>query len=520
VCGIAGFLDASATSADDGKARVEAMNRAIAHGRPDDSGTFVDAAAGIALGHRRLSIIDLSPLGQLTSADGRYVITYNGEVYNFAGLRAELAALGHKFRGGSDTEVMLAAFVAWGVERAAARLVGMFALGLWDRETRTLHFIRDRIGVKPLYWWCHNGVVLFGSDLKALIAHSAWRAEIDTEAAAFIRYSYVPTPATIFRNVHKLAPGTILSVRAGEAPRIAPFWRLRQAIDSGAHHPLDNEVEAADELDRILHLSVRGRMIADVPLGVFLSGGFDSLTVVALMQAQSNRKVRTFSIGFREPGYNEAGHAKAVASHLGADHTEPYVTARQALDVVPHLPEWFDEPFADSSQIPTYLVSAMTRKPVTVALSGAAPCRRTGSADSRRTAHRQRAAGHGAAWCAWYGARQASGAALRSPVCAGAGAAAAAQWRAQGSPAVLAARRTHLRYPLHRTPSDLGARAQAGTGVDRRLPTESRARSRPHCAGCRVATTRSPTCPTSFPRSTAAPWRSRSRRGSRCSTVG
>jgi asparagine synthase (glutamine-hydrolysing) len=297
------------------------------------------------------------------------VITYNGEVYNFAELRAELDALGHRFRGGSDTEVMLAAFLAWGVERAVTRFVGMFAIGLWDRQTRTLHLIRDRIGVKPLYWCSHRGVVLFGSELKALMAHPAWRAEIDIEAAAaFIRYSYVPTPATIFRDVHKLPPGTILTVRAGEAPRIAPYWQLRDVV--GAHHPFSDEREAADELERILRDSVRGRMIADVPLGAFLSGGIDSSTVVALMQAQSNRKVRTFSIGFLEPGYDEAPHAKAVAAHLGTDHTELYVSARQAIDVVPHLPEWFDEPFADSSQIPTYLVSAMTRKHVTVALSG------------------------------------------------------------------------------------------------------------------------------------------------------
>jgi asparagine synthase (glutamine-hydrolysing) len=374
VCGIAGFLDPSAaSSAAEATARVEAMNCAIAHRGPDDSGTFVDATAGIALGHRRLSIIDLSPLGHqpMTSADGRYVITYNGEVYNFAELRAELDALGHKFRGGSDTEVMLAAFVAWGIERAVTRFVGMFAAGVWDRQTRTLHLIRDRIGVKPLYWCRHRGVLLFGSELKALMAHPAWRAEIDVEAAAgFLRYSYVPTPATIFRDVHKLAPGTILTVREAEAPRIASYWRLRDGVDDGARHPFTDEREAADELERILRDSVRGRMIADVPLGAFLSGGIDSSTVVALMQAQSTRKVRTFSIGFREPGYDEAQHAKAVAAHLGTDHTELYVSARQAIDVVPHLPEWFDEPFADSSQIPTYLVSAMTRKHVTVALSG------------------------------------------------------------------------------------------------------------------------------------------------------
>jgi asparagine synthase (glutamine-hydrolysing) len=374
VCGIAGFLDASATSsADEATARIEAMSRAIAHRGPDDSGAFVDAAAGIALGHRRLSIIDLSPLGHqpMTSADGRYVISYNGEVYNFAELRADLEAHGHRFRGGSDTEVMLAAFVAWGVEPATTRFVGMFAIALWDRQTRMLHLVRDRIGVKPLYWSWQRGVLLFGSELKALMAHPSWRPEIDIEAAAaFIRYSYVPAPATIFRNVHKLPPGTILTVRAGEAPRIASYWRLRDAVGSGARHPFTDEREAADELEGILRDSVRGRMVADVPLGAFLSGGIDSSTVVALMQAQSTRKVRTFSIGFREPGYDEAPHARAVAAHLGTDHTELYVTSREAIDVVPHLPEWFDEPFADSSQIPTYLVSAMTRKHVIVALSG------------------------------------------------------------------------------------------------------------------------------------------------------
>ena len=250
MCGIAGFLDASAASpAAEATARVEAMCRAIAHRGPDDSGTYVEASAGIGLGHRRLSIIDLSPLGHqpMTSADSRYVITYNGEVYNFVELRAELEALGHRFRGGSDTEVMLAAFVAWGVEKAVTRFVGMFAIGLWDRLTRTLYLIRDRIGVKPLYWCQHRGVVLFGSELKALMAHPAWQGEIDIEAAAaFVRYSYVPTPATIFRNVHKLPPASILAVRAGETPRIAPYWRLRDAVAAGAGHPPGSEEEAAE----------------------------------------------------------------------------------------------------------------------------------------------------------------------------------------------------------------------------------------------------------------------------------
>src|SRR6266436_3491352 len=277
MCGIAGIVLSSARVRDQD---IIAMTEALRHRGPDDSGIHIEER--IALGHRRLSIIDLSPLGHqpMTSADGRYVITYNGEVYNFAELRKELDALGHRFRGGSDTEVMLAAFVAWGVERAAARFVGMFAIGLWDRQTRTLHLIRDRIGVKPLYWCRHHGVLLFGSELKALMAHPAWKAEIDIEAAAaFARYSYVPAPATIFRDVHKLAPGAILTVRVGEAPRIAPYWRLRDAVDSGSHHPRTDEREAAEELEGILRDSVRGRMIADVPLGAFLSGGIDSSTV-------------------------------------------------------------------------------------------------------------------------------------------------------------------------------------------------------------------------------------------------
>jgi len=371
MCGIAGFLDASrSATADQAAARVCAMSDAIAHRGPDDSGSWVDAATGIGLGHRRLSIIDLSPLGHqpMHSADGRYVISYNGEVYNFAALRAELAALGHGFRGGSDTEVMLAACREWGPERAVTRFVGMFAIALWDRETATLRLIRDRIGVKPLYWCRRGDVLLFGSTLKALMADPAWRGEIDIEAtAAFARYSCVPGTASIFRGVHKLAPGTILTVQAGAEPRISPYWRLRDAVTP---QPIEDEHEAVAELESILRDSVRGRMIADVPLGAFLSGGIDSSTVVALMQAQSTHKVRTFSIGFREPGYDEAHHAKAVAAHLGTDHTELYVTARQAIDVVPSLPQWFDEPFADSSQIPTYLVSAMTRQHVTVALSG------------------------------------------------------------------------------------------------------------------------------------------------------
>ena len=375
MCGIAGILDLrAACAADEAAARVRRMCDALAHRGPDDAGVWVDAEAGVALGHRRLSIIDLSPLGHqpMASADGRYLVTYNGEVYNFLDLRTELEALGHRFRGGSDTEVMLAAFVQWGIADAVARFLGMFALGIWDREKRTLHLVRDRMGVKPLYWSLQDGLLLFGSELKALMSHPGWRGEIDREAiAAFVRHSYVPGPATIFRDVHKLAPGSILSIDARGRPRIEAYWSLRGAMQrSGASPLLGDETDAAERLDALLRDAVRRRMIADVPLGAFLSGGVDSSTVVALMQAQSHIKVRTFSIGFHQKAYDEAPYAKAVAAHLGTDHTELYVSPREALEIVPRLPDWFDEPFADASQIPTFLVSAMTRRHVTVALSG------------------------------------------------------------------------------------------------------------------------------------------------------
>ena len=353
LCGIAGFLDTNRmATAEAAEAAARGMADAVAHRGPDDFGIFVDPAAGIGLGHRRLSIIDLSPLGHqpMHSADGRYVISYNGEVYNFAELRDELISLGHRFRGGSDTEVMLAAFREFGPERAVTRFVGMFAIALWDHAEATLRLICDRLGVKPLYWCRRGGVLLFGSELKALMAHPAWRGEIDVEAvAAFMRYSYVPGTATIFRDVHTLAPGTMLTVQAGAEPRIAPYWRLRER--RSPRRAFADEREAAAELETILRDSVRARMVADVPLGAFLSGGVNFSTVVALMQAQSARKVKTFSIGFHESGYDEARYAKAVAGHLGTDHTELYVTPRQAMDAIPNLPNWFDEPFADSSQI-------------------------------------------------------------------------------------------------------------------------------------------------------------------------
>ena len=375
MCGIAGFI----TDASNGIARElaevsSAMDVCLQHRGPDDHGVWTDEACGVALVHRRLSILDLSPAGHqpMISADGRFVIVYNGEVYSHQPIAAELAAAGHRFHGHSDTEVILNAFAENGIEPTLKRMIGMFAIALWDRRDRSLILIRDRLGIKPLYWAKFGKLFLFGSELKALRAHPGWTPQIDRDAvAAFMRHNYIPAPHTIYRGVHKLEPGTILTLPWGGEPQITRFWNARTLARNGALNPLEgNDVELAQQLETLLQDAVARRMIADVPLGAFLSGGVDSSTVVALMQQAHLGRVRTFSIGFDIPGYNEAPHAAAVAAHLHTDHTELTVTANQALDLIPRLPEIYDEPFADSSQIPTYFVSAMTRKHVTVALSG------------------------------------------------------------------------------------------------------------------------------------------------------
>ena len=352
------------------------MVDAIRYRGPDDSGTWSDDRQGLALGHARLSILDLSPEGRqpMLSASGRYVISYNGEVYNFANLRTELEQVGQKFRGHSDTEVMLAAFEEWGVENAVQRFVGMFAFALWDRVERHLTLARDRLGEKPLYYgWCGE-TFLFGSELKALRAHPSWRGEINRGVlASFMRYGYVPLPHSIYVGICKLLPGTWLKISADDPPGHMPvpitYWSAREVA---MQEPLTDLSDAAatDALDSLLRQAVGRQMISDVPLGAFLSGGIDSSTIVALMQCQSSRPVRTFSIGFSESDYDEARYAKLVAAHLGTDHTELYLSAKEALDVIPRLPEIYDEPFGDSSQIPTHLVAALARKHVTVALSG------------------------------------------------------------------------------------------------------------------------------------------------------
>ncbi len=355
--------------------QVRRMTDCLVRRGPDDSGFWVDAPAGIALGFRRLSVIDLSPAGSqpMVSHSGRYVIVFNGEVYNFVELRRELEPKGQAFRGHSDTEVMLAAIEDWGLAAAVKRFTGMFAFALWDRAERELHLVRDRLGIKPLYYGWAGKVFLFGSELKAIRRHPKFLPQINRDALALqMRYNYVPHPYSIYQNIAKLPPGCMLTVSASRGEAAAePYWSAAQIAVSGACDPFPGSEEAArEQLDALLRDSVRLRMIADVPLGAFLSGGIDSSTVVALMQAQSGRPVKTFTVGFEDAHHDEAHHAKAVAARLGTDHTELRVTPQEALNVIPKLPVLFDEPFSDSSQIPTYLISALARQSVTVGLSG------------------------------------------------------------------------------------------------------------------------------------------------------
>ncbi len=374
MCGLAGFLGPPGA---DLAAVAGAMAGELLHRGPDDGGAWADDAAGIALGHRRLSIVDLSAAGHqpMVSHDGRFVIAYNGELYNTGELKAELERHGvvPDWRGHSDTEVLLEAIAAWGVGEALRRTVGMFAFALWDLRERRLTLARDRIGEKPLYYGTFDGVVLFGSEPKALRRHPAWRGEIDRDALAlYVRHGYVPAPFSIYRGIAKLVPGCFAEFTVGSTvPVIRPYWTARQTAVAGiAASRAEPEANLVEDLDSLLRRAVRGQMVADVPLGAFLSGGIDSSTVVALMQAQSDRPINTFTIGFGEAEYNEATHAKAVAQHLGTHHTELYVTPEQARGVIPKLPHIYCEPFADASQIPTFLVCELARRHVAVALSG------------------------------------------------------------------------------------------------------------------------------------------------------
>ncbi len=392
MCGIAGLLSDKGVD----PASLRRMTDRIAHRGPDDEGACIDAGASVGLGDRRLSILDLSPSGHqpMASNDGRWVIVYNGEIYNHGEMRAALdedsrgpKSNGIPWRGHSDTETLTEAIAAWGLEVALEKAVGMFAFALWDRSERELHLVRDRFGEKPLYWGWTGGSFVFASELKAVRSLERFDNEIDRRAVKLLAArTYIPAPLSIYRRLYKLPPGCILTARADAARHplddppapggasgavaIRRYWSYRRVVSDGLADPVEDEEEALRLLETSLAAAIRGQSVADVPVGAFLSGGIDSSTVVGLYQKHSSRPVRTFSIGFEEAGFNEAEYAKKVAAHFGADHNERYVTVRETQEVIPLLPQMYDEPFADSSQIPTHLVSRFAREQVTVALSG------------------------------------------------------------------------------------------------------------------------------------------------------
>ncbi|OEU78154.1 MAG: asparagine synthase (glutamine-hydrolyzing) [Desulfobacterales bacterium C00003060] len=379
MCGIAGFLSPVSTPFDYER-RLKSMAMTMVHRGPDDEGVWFDVQAGIGLAHRRLSIIDLTPEGHqpMISFSGRYVITYNGEIYNFEHIRNELDKEHIPRRGHSDTEALLAAIDVWGLEAALNRFNGMFAFGLWDRKERILWLCRDRLGIKPLYYATTKKGIVFGSELKAIKAYPNFDAEIDRNIlAVYLRHNCVPAPYSIYKNTWKLRPGHILRISIDdlqeekELPHSYCYWDAGAIAEAGQNNSFQgNTDEAIEELDVILCDSAKRRMVSDVPLGAFLSGGIDSSTVVALMQVQSRLPVKTFSIGSDAIGYDEAVYASEVARHLGTDHTELYVSPQEAMDIIPLLPMVYDEPFSDSSQIPTFLVSKLAKREVTVSLSG------------------------------------------------------------------------------------------------------------------------------------------------------
>lgn len=374
MCGLAGFLRQEGSRATRDISRTVRDMAATLHRRgPDDDGIWADDAAGLALGFRRLSILDLSPQGHqpMISADGRMVLVFNGEIYNFRELRDALKAEGFTPRGQSDSEIALEACAHWGVEAAVSRFVGMFAFALWLRPSRRLYLVRDRLGVKPLYWGKGGGGFMFGSELKALRAHPDFEPRLDpAAAAAYFRHGYVPAPWTIYDGIRKVMPGHMVVVENGQATETA-YWSLAEAVEAGLSHPRrESDEESIAALESLFDQSVACRLVSDVPVGAFLSGGFDSSLVVASMQRQSARKVKTFSIGFDNAAFDEAPHAQAVADYLGTDHTAVYANEQHVREIVPRLSEHYDEPFADSSQIPTLLISQLARDQVTVVLTG------------------------------------------------------------------------------------------------------------------------------------------------------
>jgi asparagine synthase (glutamine-hydrolysing) len=382
MCGIAGFIH-FAEGREVPSTLLMAMLKPIHHRGPDDGGVWIDEQHGVALGHRRLSILDLSPAGHqpMGSACGRFVIVFNGEIYNHLELRKELERSGHLptsgWRGHSDTETILACFTVWGIEKTLQSTIGMFALALWDKYECTLTLARDRIGEKPLYYGWQNDAFLFGSELKSLRVHPSFKREIDWNAASsYLRWNYIPAPSNIYQGIYKLVPGTFLQltpthVQKKSLPSPVTYWSLADAARRGIENPYAGSfADAVDELESLVRQAVQLQSVADVPVGAFLSGGIDSSTVVAMMQSATTSNVTTFSIGMPDAKMDESQHAAAVARHLGTNHVEHIIQPREALDLIPRLTEIWDEPFADSSQIPTYLVCKLAKQHVTVALSG------------------------------------------------------------------------------------------------------------------------------------------------------
>lgn len=375
MCGIAGFWNPQASDTHGHLTTyLQGMSQALNNRGPDGMGTWVDPETQVGFVQRRLAIQDLSPAGRqpMESACGRYVIIYNGEVFNGDELRAHLAPRGISFQGHSDTEAILEGCAAWGVKATVKKLIGMFAFALWDKGTRTLYLVRDRLGIKPLYWGYQGSCLFFGSVVSSLLSHPLMKAAQDPEALkAFLLYGYIPAPLSIYQGIQKVMPGHMITLQIGKPPVDEAYWSLDQVIENAYHHPFTGtDQDAIEALDVLLKDAVQKRMLSDVPLGAFLSGGIDSSLVVALMQQHSTAPIKTFSIGFTEAAYDEAPYAKALAQHLGTEHHEHYFSIDQAASLVPNIFEWYDEPFADSSQLPTYLVSKAAKEHVTVSLSG------------------------------------------------------------------------------------------------------------------------------------------------------
>jgi len=375
MCGLTGFWHLNGSHPIKNLAETATkMAETILYRGPDSQGVWTDEEAKLAMAHRRLAVIDLSPAGYqpMLSGSGRLVISYNGEIYNSPDIKAACIRDRIAWRGHSDTEVILEACEAIGPQKAVPHFIGMFSFALWDRKDRSLWLVRDRLGIKPMYYGILNGILFFGSQIKTFCEHPGFQPSIDMEAVcAYTRFGYIPAPLSIWQGIRKLLPGSMVHIRADGSMEEHKYWDLSQVAERGQRSRLSSSPEeATDELERLLYDAIGRRMVADVPLGAFLSGGIDSSLVCALMQAQSSKPVKTFTIGFYEEDYNEAAYAKAVAKHLGTEHHELYVRPEEAQSVIPDIPCWYDEPFSDSSQIPTTLVSRLARRHVIVSLSG------------------------------------------------------------------------------------------------------------------------------------------------------